>query len=104
MLSAPPEIEAVLAEALARVEKRFEGQLRSDLPPVARLCGHVERYRGKMLRPTLVIACGLAAGGTPAPRVGAAAITCAAVVEMVHMATLVHDDVLDEAGTRRRGE
>lgn len=64
-----------------------------------------------MLRPTLVLACGLAcakdAHATPsallASRFTDAHITLAAVCEMVHMATLVHDDVLDEAQVRRRG-
>lgn len=93
-------VQAALAEGLQRVVVRFDGQLRSDLPPVSRLVQHVENYRGKMLRPTLVLACGLAT----APSLSAAHITVAAVCEMIHMATLVHDDVLDEADIRRRGE
>ena len=100
-------VQAVLDSALTRVQARFDEQLRSDLPPVSRLVGHVEHYRGKMLRPTLVVVSGLAAGTQHAARstqhVSEAAITVAAVCEMVHMATLVHDDVLDEADVRRRG-
>lgn len=101
-------LQEFLAGALARVEDRFDLQLRSDLPPVSKLCAHVERYRGKMLRPSLALLAGLAAH----PRAGEAEparlitddhILIAAVCEMVHMATLVHDDVLDEAETRRRG-
>lgn len=97
-------MQEVLAEAMERVTRRFDEQLACDLPPVRELCLHVERYRGKMLRPTLVLLCGLAA----LPEGSDAAltddhITLAAVCEMVHMATLVHDDVLDEADTRRRG-
>jgi octaprenyl-diphosphate synthase len=93
-------VEAVVAEGLRRVERRFNEQVRSDLPSVERLVGHVERYRGKMLRPRLVLVSGLAAA--PAPLTDAH-VTVAAVCEMVHMATLVHDDVLDDADTRRRG-
>ncbi|MCC6677509.1 MAG: polyprenyl synthetase family protein [Phycisphaerales bacterium] len=101
-------LQAFLAGALARVEARFDLQLRSDLPPVSKLCTHIERYRGKMLRPTLAILAGLAADpraahAPPEAIVSEDHILIAAVCEMVHMATLVHDDVLDEAETRRRG-
>lgn len=101
-------LQEFLARTLARVESRFDLQLRSDLPPVSKLCAHIERYRGKMLRPTLVIVAGLAADRRAASAPPESIITddhvlIAAVCEMVHMATLVHDDVLDEAETRRRG-
>jgi octaprenyl-diphosphate synthase len=90
-----------LSAGLERVERIFDEQLGSDLPPVARLVTHIERYRGKMLRPTLVLLSAMATrpGSEPDVRHFAAG----AVVEMIHMATLVHDDVLDEADTRRRG-
>lgn len=92
---------------LRRVQATFESALRSDLPPVQRLVDHLETYRGKMLRPSLVILCGLAARdpdetGT-AEDLSPAHTTIAAVCEMIHMATLVHDDVLDEADVRRKG-
>src|SRR5258705_4306989 len=54
-----------------------------------------------MLRPCLVLLSGRAAGGEAA--LTDAHVTIATVVEMVHMATLVHDDVLDEAELRRKG-
>src|SRR4051812_21340214 len=84
-----------LADALTQVQQIFDHQLRSAPPPVARLCRHVERYRGKMLRPTLVILSGLAShprASTDEPEklITPAHLTIAAVCEMVHMATLVH--------------
>ncbi|MCC6229100.1 MAG: polyprenyl synthetase family protein [Phycisphaerales bacterium] len=100
-------LQAALAQGLARVQSRFDSHLESDLPPVARLCRHVERYRGKMLRPSLTLLCGLAAGGRSTDFDAAMTevhVSVAAVCEMVHMATLVHDDVLDEADTRRSGQ
>jgi octaprenyl-diphosphate synthase len=112
LVDLPPDLVPLadfLAGSLTHVQEIFDHQLRSDLPPVSRLCRHVERYRGKMLRPTLVILSGLAAHPraaheAPDKLITRDHLTIAAVCEMVHMATLVHDDVLDEADTRRRGD
>jgi octaprenyl-diphosphate synthase len=94
----------LLASELEEVTLIFERQLASDLSAVNSLCMHIEHYRGKMLRPTLVLLSGLAArGGGAGTGVTDRHRTVAAVVEMIHMATLVHDDVLDEAEVRRRG-
>jgi octaprenyl-diphosphate synthase len=54
-------------------------------------------FGGKRLRPTLLLLCGKAAGSLTPQHV-----TLAAAIEMIHAATLVHDDVLDDAATRRR--
>src|SRR6202042_2831389 len=64
------------------------------------LIKHVSRFRGKMLRPMLVLLAGKSCGSR---ELTDAHVTIATVVEMVHMATLVHDDVLDEAELRRKG-
>ncbi|MCH2144582.1 MAG: polyprenyl synthetase family protein [Phycisphaerales bacterium] len=108
MLQTAPEhiqIAKVVHHELEKVERIFCEQLASDLPVVNDLCHHVERYRGKMLRPSMVLLTGLAVSGEPCD--GSALLpehlTVATVVEMIHMATLVHDDVLDEASVRRRG-
>ncbi|MFZ4572784.1 MAG: polyprenyl synthetase family protein [Phycisphaerales bacterium] len=112
LLDISPELAPVaelIAAGLVRVVHVFDRALLTDLPPVEQLCRHVESYRGKMLRPALVMVCGAAAH----PRAGRAPLgsllsgahdVLGAVVEMVHMATLVHDDVLDEADMRRRGQ
>lgn len=94
-------VNDMLAAELAEVEARFAAELTSDLACVNDLVRHIERYRGKMLRPTLVLLCGAAAA--PDEPIGEAHRTLSAVVEMVHMATLVHDDILDDADTRRQG-
>lgn len=88
-----------IAPQMQHVEVMFNDELASDLPCVNELAGHVSHFRGKMLRPMLVLLCGKAVGElTPAH------VTIGTVVEMVHMATLVHDDVLDEATMRRKGK
>lgn len=111
-------VQELVGRSLRRVEIAFDRALRSDLPPVQNLVQHIEAYRGKMLRPALVILSGLAAragvdgaagraaggaDGAPDDLVTDAHVTIAAVCEMIHMATLVHDDVLDEADVRRKG-
>ena len=90
-----------IATELAAVDRRFGDELASDLRPVNTLVRHVSRFRGKMLRPCLVLLAGRAA--QPDRDLTDAHVTLATVVEMVHMATLVHDDVLDEAELRRKG-
>src|SRR3954466_3464162 len=87
-----------IADELGAVDRVFAEELASDLPSVNALVRHVSRFRGKMLRPLLLLLSGKACG-----RLTDAHVTLAAVVEMVHMATLVHDDVLDEAELRRKG-
>lgn len=91
-------VSAALMQHQAEAGALFERQLASDLPPVNTLCLHVERYRGKMLRPAMVFLSGMACG-----QIGRRHHMVAATCEMIHMATLVHDDVLDEAEVRRRG-
>lgn len=97
---------AVIERGLSRVQQRLREQVRSDLPPVRALCAHVERYHGKMLRPSMVLLSALAARRSGASldesAISEAHVAVGAVVEMIHIATLVHDDVLDEADTRRR--
>lgn len=87
---------------LQEVRRVFAQELISDLACVNELAEHAQRYHGKMLRPMLVLMAAMAIEPQqeqtdPKHRVAAA------VVEMVHMATLVHDDILDEAQMRRRG-
>ncbi len=85
-------IQAELAEA----ERVFATELASRSPFVEQLVRHCGRFRGKRLRPALVLLTARACGGIrPAHPV------LAAVVEMIHTATLVHDDILDEALVRR---
>jgi octaprenyl-diphosphate synthase len=85
-------IRAELAEA----ERIFQQELRSQFPFVQHLVDHCGDYQGKRLRPALLLLSAQACGAiTPAHPV------LAAVVEMIHTATLVHDDVLDESMVRR---
>lgn len=86
-----------IATELAAVEQLLRSELRSDYPFVDELVRYGCLLGGKRLRPALLLLTARAAGG----RVEQEHITLAAVVEMIHTATLVHDDVLDEADMRR---
>jgi len=98
MSSALAGLDECIAPQLADVEKLFHAELMSELAGVNVLVRHVARFRGKMLRPSLLLLSAQATG-----QLTDAHIVLATVVEMVHMATLVHDDVLDEAELRRKG-
>src|SRR5712672_1923566 len=91
-------VNETIKKELAAVEQLFTEELGTDLTCVNNLVRHVSRFRGKMLRPTLVLLAGKACG-----ELTDAHSVLATVVEMVHMSTLVHDDVLDEAELRRKG-
>jgi octaprenyl-diphosphate synthase len=87
---------APVAEELEEVEGLLRQELSSDNPFVDRLTKHGFRLGGKRLRPALVLLSAKACGGIRSEH-----LVLAAMVEVVHTATLVHDDVLDEATIRR---
>jgi octaprenyl-diphosphate synthase len=85
-----------IAGDLDEVERVLARTLESPRPHVRELVAHLGHFRGKRLRPALLLLTARACGRlTPAHH------TLAAVVEMIHTATLVHDDVLDSAAVRR---
>src|SRR3954469_22761889 len=98
MTSLLGSIADCVAPQMAAVDRLFHEELKSELACVNTLVRHVSRFRGKMLRPLLVLLSGKSCG-----KLADAHVTIATVVEIVHMATLVHDDVLDEAELRRKG-
>ena len=87
---------APIASELEEAERVFEKELGSRFPFVQQLVEHCSDFRGKRLRPGLVLLSGQACGGLSVEHP-----VLAAVVEMIHTATLVHDDILDEAVLRR---
>jgi octaprenyl-diphosphate synthase len=87
---------APIQSDLEGVEQLLAETIGSRRPCLGPMIGHLENYRGKRLRPVLLLLTARACGRiTPDHRV------LGAVVEMIHTATLVHDDVLDEADVRR---
>ncbi|HVJ81786.1 MAG TPA: polyprenyl synthetase family protein [Planctomycetia bacterium] len=87
---------APIQEELTQTERRLRDALRSDSDFIEELVKRVQLYGGKRLRPALLLLSGRACG-----RVDPDHVALAATVELIHVATLVHDDVLDEANVRR---
>jgi octaprenyl-diphosphate synthase len=81
---------------LDRVERALQRMIEDDFPLIAEVNHHLLRMRGKMFRPTLVLLADEATGGS-----GARGETFAAIVELIHLATLVHDDAVDHSTLRR---
>jgi heptaprenyl diphosphate synthase len=93
------ELEARLSARMDEVEKALHDHVESEAPFVTEAARHLMEAGGKRFRPLL---CFLAAeaGDASSPDV----LTAACVVELTHLASLYHDDVMDEAALRRGAE
>jgi len=90
------EIQASVRGRLDDVTREMEHIITGDAPLLAQVGQHLMTMKGKMFRPTLVLLSS-ATDDTPTPR----AATMGAVVELIHLATLVHDDAVDHSVLRR---
>lgn len=95
--SAKRIFDSISAE-LHSVEEEFERQARSNIQVIAYIGDHLRRAGGKRVRPALTILSNYSVGGDGANQ---SSIRMATVMEFLHTATLVHDDVIDKAETRR---
>ena len=87
-----------VAAELAQVELEFERQARSNVQVIAYLADYLRESGGKRVRPALTILSNYAVGGDGSRY---NSIRMATVMEFLHTATLVHDDIIDSADTRR---
>ncbi len=92
-----PDALAPLADDLERVGQRYHEILAVTSARVRGMVSQAARFGGKRLRPALTCLAARVCGGSVGPDVA----TVAAVVELIHTATLVHDDVIDGADVRR---
>ena len=90
------DLQAAIEPRLGQVETEMRRMIEADFPLISDVNQHLLRMRGKMFRPTLVLLADEATGGPSAH--GA---TLAAVIELIHLATLVHDDAVDHSVLRR---
>jgi octaprenyl-diphosphate synthase len=93
----PPNLMNHVEEKLQSLETEIEKYLSSEIPIIARMGHYIFQSGGKRIRPLLTILSAKIAGYH-----GDQDVTFAAIMEFVHTATLIHDDIIDEA-TQRRG-
>jgi octaprenyl-diphosphate synthase len=94
--SALRDIQAPVRERLEEVVVEMRRIVTADLPMIEQVSGHLLQMRGKMFRPTLALLAS-ETEGTSEARV----VTLASVVELMHLASLVHDDSVDHSALRR---
>ena len=94
------DIRTIVADDLVALDAEVRRQLTSDVALVNQVGQHIVAGGGKRLRPLTVLLAAHAAGGGTRP----GRITAAAVIEFIHTATLLHDDVVDESHRRRGHE
>jgi octaprenyl-diphosphate synthase len=90
------DIVRLVEDDLGRVEDVFRSQVRSDVPLVGEIGRYVQEGGGKRVRPALLLLASRLCGYR-----GDRAVTLASTVEFIHTASLLHDDIIDEATTRR---
>ena len=89
-------IKTLVGDDLQAVNREIGARLQSDVALINQLAGYIVNSGGKRLRPTVVLLGARALGYT-----GRAHIALAAVIEFIHTATLLHDDVVDASEMRR---
>lgn len=90
------QIQAPVRDRLERVPAELHRIVTHELPLIGQVSGHLLQMRGKMFRPTLALLASDVEGTAEEP-----AVTLAAAVELMHLATLVHDDSVDHSVLRR---
>jgi octaprenyl-diphosphate synthase len=90
------DILRLVERDLARLERILDDQCRSDVPLLGEMARYVKDGGGKRIRPALLLLAGGLCGS-----VTERTLEFGAVVEFIHTATLLHDDIIDEAALRR---
>lgn len=91
------DIQSIVADDFEIMDKQVFGSLNSKVQLVMSVSQHVINAGGKRMRPLITLLCSRLLNDVPSKE----AMHLAAITEMLHTATLVHDDVIDESGQRR---
>ncbi|UOR03781.1 polyprenyl synthetase family protein [Hymenobacter aerilatus] len=92
------EIQAPIAGEMVEFEHKFRQSMKSNVLLLDKIMGYIVKRKGKQIRPMFVFFSAKICGGDPLPE---ATFRGAALIELLHTATLVHDDVVDESNYRR---
>lgn len=90
------EIKSPIKEELKEFEKIFSGSMKSSVPLLNTIMGYIVKRKGKQMRPMFVLLAAQCFG-----KVNDRTYRGASLVELLHTATLVHDDVVDDSHKRR---
>ena len=90
------EIQAPVAEHLGNFEDKFRASLKSSVPLLDKIMHYIIKRKGKQMRPLFVFLAASVTGG-----IRESTYRAACLIELLHTATLVHDDVVDDSNLRR---
>ena len=90
------KIKEPVEEELKTFQKRFSSELSSKVALIDLITKYILKQKGKKVRPMLVLLCAKMCG-----QINDRTYTAAIMIELLHTATLIHDDVVDNAKTRR---
>lgn len=90
------EIKAPVEHHIAEFEKKFRDSMRSSVPLLDRITAYLVKRKGKQIRPLFVFLTAEISGGVKETTYRAASL-----IELLHTATLIHDDVVDDSNERR---
>ena len=90
------EIKSPVAAEMERFEKKFRDSMKSSVPLLDKITQYIVRRKGKQLRPMFVFLSAKLCG-----EINDSTYRAASLIELLHTATLVHDDVVDDSNMRR---
>src|ERR1041384_5955516 len=90
------DIQAPIAAEMELFEQKFRGQMKSDVMLLDQIMNYIVKRKGKQLRPMFVFLMAGVCG-----QITEATYRGASLIELLHTATLVHDDVVDDSNYRR---
>src|SRR5665213_2501908 len=95
-MSSITEIKSPVAAEMELFEKKFRDSMKSSVPLLDKITQYIVRRKGKQLRPMFVFLSAKLCG-----EVNDSTYRAASLIELLHTATLVHDDVVDDSNERR---
>jgi len=90
------EIKKPIQQEMLLFEKKFRNSLNSKIPLLDKILHYIVKRKGKQMRPMFVFLTGKLFGN-----INESSFRAASLIELLHTATLVHDDVIDDANMRR---